>query len=86
MIGECYNTHQYKNTGIPPKYKLWGDSIDIDIENSDMQVLNNNIKKDTIAALVRLNKWKKKDAVLEINKIITEYDISEINTVERCLE
>jgi len=42
-----YNTHQYKNTGIPPKYKLWGDSIDIDIENSDMQVLNNNIKKDT---------------------------------------
>lgn len=90
-VGNSYNTHFYKDTRQEPKYISWIDDLygkpteSPKIEIEVKPTIDERVIKDTISTLMRINKWKKKDATLEIYRIISEYDLSKINTVESLL-
>lgn len=89
-VANCYNTYFFRDNRAEPIYTSWyneeSGEINSDIVNPAIKSLAPNIIKDSIITLMRLMKWKKRDATIEFNKIINEYNIEEINTVEKIIK
>lgn len=91
LVGTAYNTHYYRNIGKEPEYVLWLDELNKDKQKIQIpeptieEYLDENIIKDSIGALVKMNKWKKRDATLEVNKILVDNDTKDVNTVEKII-
>lgn len=90
-IGTAYNTHFFKDIRPEPDYVLWYNPITKSLNDTELspivveKTLNKNIIRDSISTLVKLNRWTKKDATIEVNKIVIAYDLDEIDTIEKIL-
>ncbi len=91
LVGNAYNTHYYKDMREEPNYVPWFNNIlgqmnEPDIEPTiSIKPVSSNVMRDSISTLMRLNHWKKKDATIEVNKIMVEYNVEETDTVEKII-
>lgn len=91
LTATAYNTHYFRNIGKEPIYESWYNKIQgIDTnptikEPIIVETISSVVVKESISTLMRLNKWKKGDATIEVNKIIIDNDISEVNTTEKII-
>jgi len=91
LIGTSYNTHFFKDIRPEPEYISWYNPDTNSLNDTVLcpivieKPLNKNVIKDSISTLVKLNKWTKKDASIEVNKIVIAYELDEIDTVEKIL-
>ena len=95
LVSTSYNTHFYRDISPEPDYIPWYNNITGELNDktfihpivSEETIKTEpNIIRDSISTLMRLNKWKKKDANIEVHKIIVEYEPEDVDTVEKILK